>query len=816
MIQRLEDLFHRSRELPGDVDTLEWLKANCDDTALRAEVLLLLKAHANASLQDGHAAKRQSAPEAIPDGTFGPYRPVALLGRGGMSTVYRAVRRVGSFEQTVALKVMAPFLAEGEFRRRFETEIRLLAQLQHPNIARFLDGGISSSGQPYLATELIEGERFDTYCDHRNLSIGARIRLLLQVSEAVDYAHRNLIVHRDLKPANILIDGQGVAKLLDFGMATMLASEAQQTVTRARMLTPRYASPEQLRGERAGTAADIFSMGVILYELLTGAWPYGDPASMAAGLERAAGAEPAPPQAVVTPEAAAARGAEPRQLARMLKGDLTAIVLKALDHDPARRYATVREMAADLDRYLQGQPVSARRQSFSYRAARFLQRNRRRVAAAAIAAFLIGAAGIYSGVQHEREQRRLAQLRNLDQTFLNEVYHEVSRLPGASRVSLMIAERVKNSLDALFAESPSDPKTRAALAAAYIQLAEIQGEPFHISLGDSGAAIENYGRAAALLDGIQSSSDETKGLWLRSQLGIAGLKVRSGAYSDAAAIVAGAIEVARRLAAAAPKLEINGQPSAYWHVRAYVLLGHAQLRGADVTRDVQGVRRALQTFETALAISTETSLAATSGSVQQYIAYAYQLLGDFTGEAQYQEKALEAHRSAMESARADYLSKPTPQRQRDYADRLIDYGWAQHVCHRSGAIPTLRDALEEMKAVAGSNPQSEELRLDVANGYARLGAAEVATNRVRPGLTHLRQAREAIHLPASIRPSDRELVVLFARVQESLAAGLKRQGALFEASRALDQAIAAVEVGPSVPGWRIAQLREEKAALSAR
>ncbi len=815
MIEDLEDLFHRSRELPDDVDTSEWLKANCADTGLRNEVALLLRAHANASRHGAHPEKSRSLPEAIPDGTFGAYRPVSLLGRGGMSAVYRAVREGGSFEQTVALKIMAPFLAEGEFMRRFETEMRLLAQLRHPNITRLLDGGVSSTGQPYLATELIEGERFDTYCDNRRLSISSRLRLLLQISEAVDYAHRNLIVHRDLKPANILIDRQGVAKLLDFGMATMLASGAQETTTRARMLTPRYASPEQLRGERVGTATDIFSLGVILYELLTGAWPYGDPASVVAGLKRAGGAEPRPLHAVLTPESAAARGLDQGQLARTLKGDLTAIVLKALEHDPARRYATVREMAADVDRYLEGRPVSARRQSFGYRASRFLQRNRWRVAAGCTIAALIGTAGIYSGIQHEREQRRLAQLRNLDQVFLNDVYHEVARLPGASKVSLMIAERVKNSLDALFAESPSDPETRAALAAAYIQLAEVQGEPFHISLGDSEAAIGNYRRAAGLLDGIRSASNQNKGLWLRSQLGIAGLQVRSGAYRDAIAAVTPAVEIARQLAVAAPALEINGQSAAYWYVRAHILLGHARLRDADITRDVDGVRRALSTFETALRISNEMHLAAAiMGSVEQYIGYAYQLLGDFTKDMRFQAEALEAHRRAAESARTDYISTPTPQRQRDYADRLTDYGWAQHVSGRTEAIATLNEALAEMKGVADANPQSEELRLDLANTYARLGAVEVETNRVRSGLLHLEHARNEIHLPPSIRASDRELIVLFARVQESIAVGLKQEGALVEARRALDEAIAAVEAGHSVPAWRIDELRGEKTRYS--
>jgi serine/threonine protein kinase len=827
MIRDLEHFFQCIRELPQDVDASEWLKANCDDAELRDEVASLLRAHAEVvrhserfrsakGLEPEKEAKETGAlSEEPPSGAFGPYRPVSQLGRGGMSVVYRALREGAPFEQTVALKVMPPFFADGDFKRRFEVEVRVLAQLHHPNITRLLDGGVTSTGLPYLAMELIEGERFDAYCDGRRLSVSSRLRLLLQVFEAVDYAHRHLIVHRDLKPANILIDGQGVAKLLDFGTAAMLSAEAQETVTRARMLTPRYASPEQLRGARMGMATDIFSLGVILYETLTGAWPYGDPTSMLAEFQRVAGAEPRPLPAVLTPESAAARGAELRQLARALKGDLTAIVFKALQHDPARRYGTVREFAMDLVRYLERRPVSARRQSFGYRCSRFLRRNCWRVAAVSAAAALVAASGVYSYRQREREQRRLAQLRTLNQSLLTDVYREVSRLPGAGKVSLLIAERVRNNLDALFNEFPADRETRAELAAAYLQLAEIQGEPFLVSLGDSEAAAKNYRKAAGLLRGIHLFSNQNKGLWLRSQLGIAALQIRSGSYRDATLTLAPAVETARQLAGAAPALEINGRPAAYWCVRTHILLGHAQLRQADVPRDVQGVRQALGTFETALQIANEMSLPAAAGAVQQYIGYAYQLLADFTGDARYLNLALEAHRKAMESARADYLSRPAPQRRRDYADRLTDYGWVLHLCRRSEAEATLFEALAQMKEAADASPESEELRLDLANSYARLGAAEVETHHLRSGMFHLLRAGEQIHLPALIRPSDRELAVLFARVQESLSMGFQQQGFRPEAVRALDQAIAVVESGHSVPPWRIAQLREERAKLES-
>ena len=203
---------------------------------------------------------------------------------------------------------MAAHLAGDDFLRRFRTEAQFLASLEHPNIPTLLDGGVSPSGHPYLVVEYVEGETLDRYSDDRKLGIEARLRLFLQVCQAVDHAHRNLILHRDLKPANVLVTTDGVVKLLDFGTASLLEEGPSVTVTRARMLTPRYASPEQLRGERPGVTGDVFSLGVILYELLTGAWPFGDPDSVMSGLRRAAGhAAPTAPSSAVTAEAPALR-----------------------------------------------------------------------------------------------------------------------------------------------------------------------------------------------------------------------------------------------------------------------------------------------------------------------------------------------------------------------------------------------------------------------------------------------------------------------------------------------------------------------------
>src|SRR6202171_417851 len=384
---QIEALFHEALSLPPGVDSIPWVQEHCaGDSGMLGEVLSLLEAHQE--MQRESAIAREPAPS-LPTAQFGVWRAVELLARGGMSVVYRAERADGPFEQTVALKVMAAFLAGPEFLRRFDTERQLLAALNHNHIARLLDGGVSSAGDPFLVTEYVPAQTSDPYCDQGKLDVESRLRIFLQVCDAVDYAHRNLIVHRDLKPGNILVNKEGSVKLLDFGTASLMAAQDDVTVTRARMLTPRYASPEQLRGERVNIATDVFSLGVVLYELLTGAWPFGDPDSLLTGLNRAVeDVRAKPPSTVITEETAERRSVSRQYLGRVLKGDISPIALKALEAEPRRRYESVRQFATDIESFLEGRPVLARPQTTLYRAGKFLRRRWLPVTVAAV--FVLG------------------------------------------------------------------------------------------------------------------------------------------------------------------------------------------------------------------------------------------------------------------------------------------------------------------------------------------------------------------------------------------------------------------------------------------
>ena len=310
-------------------------------------------------------AEARAARPPIEGRRIGAFSVVRLIGRGGMSRVYLAERADGEFEQQVALKVLRPGLDSDSDRERLRAERHILATLNHPNIGRLFDDGVTDDGLPYLVLEYVHGEPIDKYCAAKQVSIAERLRLFLDIAEAVQYAHRNLVVHRDLKPSNVLVTGEGRVKLLDFGLAKLLGGELPpgdvvSTQPRTRWMTPAYAAPEQVLAQPVTTATDVYQLGVVLYELLTGRLPFAHRARTLREMEDAIlHSEPAAPSLAV----------------KALHGDLEAIVLMALRKKPDERYDSVAVFADDVRRHLSGQPVLARRHSLLYRARRFLRRN---------------------------------------------------------------------------------------------------------------------------------------------------------------------------------------------------------------------------------------------------------------------------------------------------------------------------------------------------------------------------------------------------------------------------------------------------------
>jgi serine/threonine protein kinase len=491
--QRVEELFHSALELP-ESEREAWLASRTEyDPAVREEVRSLLAAdrsngefgaQAAAAGQDAAATGGPGLELPGPGQRIGPYLTQRLLGSGGMGKVFLARRADGQFEQTVALKVMAAHLAGEEFVRGFRNERQLLAALAHPNITRLLDGGVASSGDPYLVMEYIEGLPLDQYCAQRKLPVEARIRLFLQVCDAVEFAHRNLIVHGDLKPANILVTADGTVKLLDFGTAKLLR-DPDGKVTQFALLTPRYASPEQLRGELVNTLSDVFSLGVILYEMLTGAWPFGDPKSNADALDRILrGRGATAPAQAVSEDAASERSTSPLRLRRQLQGDLSTILLKMLDGEPAHRYESVREVKEDLRRYRQGRPVHAQPHSAWYAAGKFVARNRLAVSATALSVVALVSLTIVSVYESAQAQAQAARAERVSQfaknTFLSASSFWRSPLRG-HRDAIQFSDILDSASDRVGDELGNDPAAeadmRATLGATYAMLGDpVKGE----------------------------------------------------------------------------------------------------------------------------------------------------------------------------------------------------------------------------------------------------------------------------------------------------------------------------------------------------
>ena len=489
---RLDTLFAEALERSVDERAPYLDRACAGDQGLRADVDELLRLSADPSprletgcLAGGPLLRALAHDLESPDvgARVGAWRLVREIGRGGMGTVHLAERDDGAFGLAAALKILRAGDDSEEVVQRFERERQILARLQHPGIARVLDGGRTADGRPYFVMEYVEGRALDVHCDEKHLGVDERLQLFLKAGRAVQHAHRNLVVHRDLKPSNILVTAEGEVKLLDFGIAKLLAPEGEPsepaTRTQARLLTPEYASPEQVLGQPITTASDVYQLGLLLYELLTGQRAHRALETSPASLQEAVcDHQPTRPSAVVA-----------SALSRRLRGDLDTIVLMALRKEPERRYASVEQMVEDVERYRDGLPVRARRDTLGYRAHKFVRRHALGVATAAAFGLLL--AGYAATVTHQARQ--------------------LARERDRARTEARKAGRVRDFLVGLFeAADPSQAKgeevTAAELVDAGTRVAretlgaepEVQSEMLGV-LGKVLHERASYGRAETLL-----------------------------------------------------------------------------------------------------------------------------------------------------------------------------------------------------------------------------------------------------------------------------------------------------------------------------
>jgi eukaryotic-like serine/threonine-protein kinase len=525
--QRVKEVLHEALELPRAGRT-EFLDRVCNGNAeFRAEVESLLRSHEEAGgfIEEpagGLAAKAATVADSFGVGAqVGPYRIVQLIAEGGMGAVYQAVRVDDLYRKIVAIKVVRRGVFGEYALKQFDTERQILAHLDHPNIAKLLDGGTTPDGRPYFVMDFIAGTPVDEYCDARRLTIPERIQFFLTVCSAVHYAHQNLVIHRDLKPQNILVTEEGSVKLLDFGIAKLLDPDALvpgPTLTTLQAMTPEFASPEQLSGGIITTASDVYSLGVLLYRLLTGRRPYAiESRSIEELWEHVRNRPPRRPSTVIrtrdenlTPEmVSAARATRPDRLERQLAGDLDNILLMALRKEPERRYNSVEQFAGDLRRHLASQPVTARPDTLRYRTGKFIRRNRTVVAAAVLIAItLVGGIAATSwqahtaNVQRARAERRFQELRGLARTVLFELHDAIAGLPGSTQARELLVTRAQQYLDGLANESADDDSLQRERAMAYQRIGDVLGLPTRPNLGRTNEALASYRKALEIEKGL--------------------------------------------------------------------------------------------------------------------------------------------------------------------------------------------------------------------------------------------------------------------------------------------------------------------------
>jgi eukaryotic-like serine/threonine-protein kinase len=735
-----EALFRRAKEVYLDAldrpepERAAFVAAACGtDAGLRGEVESLLAAGSAPRLQGvvheeavrlGEGGTAPAGP-ALP-GRIGPYEILGEIGRGGMGAVYLGVHRGADIERRAALKVIRRDLGSGFLLERFQTERRILSTLEHPNIARLYDGGTTADGLPWFAMEYVEGEHLLEWADRRGLSREARIRLFLQVCEAVQYAHQHLVVHRDLKPGNILVGKDGTPKLLDFGVAKLLdVPSDERTATEHRLLTPEYASPEQVRGERITTASDVYSLGVVLYRLLTGALPYRTTTRSGVELERAV-VEQDPPST------------EP-----VLGRDLDTVLRKTLAKEPERRYPTVEAFTEDLRRHLDGRPVLARGDSLSYRAGKFFRRHRLGTAAAA-AVFLSLAAGAGVAFWQAGRARKSAaiakkhfdEVRSLAKAVLFELHDEIAPLPGSTKARATLVSTALRYLDALAEEAGRDPALARDVAAGYARLGRIQGG-LNANLGDKEGAVRSHRASIRLLEplaGTPNAADADRDALASELHALAGLL--GPANSEALGMHERGLAIRRAILAK----DSSSRGARRALARSCSALADFHSSRKDWSAAVPFREEERRLFQTAARDPSATE------DDRRNLALSDKTLGALYEMTRREEEALPLYREAIAIDEARAAADPTSAEAR--MDLSFSLGSLGAFLFVKGDLAASRElyvrALALREAVAAADPANAWARNGVARAHDRLAAIEERLGHKKAAETH----RALAHPPA--------------------------------------------------------------------
>jgi tetratricopeptide (TPR) repeat protein/tRNA A-37 threonylcarbamoyl transferase component Bud32 len=695
----------------------------------------------------------------------GPYLLVREIGHGGMGAVYLGIRDDDEYRKQVAIKVVRSSFDRAFIAQRFRHERQILADLDHPNVARLIDGGSAEDGSPYFVMEYVDGLPIDRYCDVNGLSIDARLRLFLDVCAAVHYAHQHLVVHRDLKASNILVTADGAPKLLDFGIAKLLASDAQvpedRTLTVMRVMTLESASPEQVRGETVTTATDVYALGVMLHRLLTGRGPY-EATPTSHDLARAICEED--PQ---RPSDAAADA----HAARRLRGDLDTIVLKALQKEPARRYGTVEQFADDITRHLDGLPVLARPDTIRYRTAKFVTRHKTGVAVAALVAVSLVAGVVATAwqthvarVQRGRAERRFNDVRRLANSFLFEFHDAIKDLPGSTKARELVVRRATEYLDSLASESTHDASLDRELAAAYDKVGDVEGLPSFANLGDTAGALQSHKKALALREALAAANPSDTAIQrdLRTTYDhISSIMTRTGDVPGAVAYQRKGLGIAEALYARNPT-----------GVQERRSLGVAYHSAADITvllDDMKGTleysQREANMFESLLASDP------TNPRAQRDVSVAYKKLGAVL------EKMGDPAAAVVHYRKSIALDEPRARAQPGNGEAMLDlsFGYASigYTLSKANNIPesleNYQRALSLREQAAATDPNDVNAKDAVARAYVSIGQVLRGDRRPLEAIPHFRHALEILSARHIADPGNSTIGDNLAMVYASLA-----------------------------------------------
>jgi serine/threonine protein kinase len=812
-LHRLKEIFHSAQQLRPN-ERSAFLDKNCgNDTELRREIDALLKSSQEA---DGFMVDppAQLAAEVFGEAeipaatgrTIGHYKLLERIGTGGMGEVYLAERADQQFKMQVAIKLIKRGMDTESVLRRFQHERQILASLKHPNIAHLLDGGETEDGLPYFVIEHVKGERIDRYAKEKNLALKERLELFRQVCGAVSYAHQHLVVHRDLKPSNILVTPEGVPKLLDFGIAKIIqvddGAATLATITAMPAMTPEYASPEQVRGEPMTTASDVYSLGVVLYQLLTGQLPYQFTSQSPHDVARViTEQEPTRPSTVVQGR----DSSDSRftvHLLRSLRGDLDNIVLMALRKEPERRYQSVEQFSEDIRRHLEERPVLARKDTVGYRSAKFVRRNKTAFAAAALVLVILIGGIITTTRQAHIAQRRFNDVRQLAHSVLFDYHDAIKSLPGATKVRERLVKDGLNYLDSLASEAHGDPGLQRELAAAYERVGDVRGGESSGNLGDIAGAIESYTKALKIREALVAVNPGDA----QARRGLANSHQKIGGRLLGTREEISGLEHLRK--ALTLYLDLTREQPANDDLQLELAATRNQLGlGTEMQGDIAG---ALEQHRAALAICEK--LAASHPRDQRYrrelwssqdrVGFVLSLQDDFAG-------AIEANNKALALGEALLADDPI---NADYRRRLVvtyqHGGDARRENDKRGALEHFRRAAALNEELLVADPDNELTRRHLGYTHKKIADFLIELGDNSQALVHFRKALESYEKVVTEGPAD--LILQFVVV--TCHGGVARmQARLGQVDLALEECRKAIALLQEIKGGETGHLGRAQA-----